>query len=85
MPFEIDRGGVIRGNRKDVDLIAILYRKASQLGGYGLGIARFSDLHADQGALFMRHQPLHFDVPQGRRRKNSARKAKRVLERLFAA
>ena len=44
--FEIDRGGVIRSDREDVNFVSILHRKAAQFGADRIGIAGFSDLDA---------------------------------------
>lgn len=40
-------------------------------------------LEAQHRALFMRHQALHLDVSERRRRENSSCQIKRVLQRLF--
>ena len=46
MPLQVNRRRVIRSDRKDVNLIAILHREAAQLGANRLGIAGFSNLNA---------------------------------------
>src|SRR5438552_12842866 len=83
MSFEIDGRGVVRRNREDVNLVTILYSKTAQLGAHGFSITRLSDLDAQHRALFMRHQPLYFDVSERRRGENSSRQVKRVLQRRF--
>src|SRR5256885_8084407 len=83
MPFEINGRGVVRRNRKDVNLVTILYSKTAQLGAHGFWIAGLSDLDAQHRALFMRHQPLHLDVSERRCGENSSRQVKRVLQRRF--
>src|SRR5256886_4311846 len=80
MPFEIDGRGVVRRDRKDVNLVTVLYSKTAQLGAHGFWIAGLSDLDAQHRTLFMRHQPLHFDVSERRRGENSSRQVKRVLQ-----
>src|SRR6266480_3696209 len=54
MPFEIDGRGVVRRDRKDVNLVTILYSKTAQLGAHGFWITGLSDLDAQHRALFKR-------------------------------
>src|SRR6266436_4373494 len=73
MSYEVNGSRVIGRNRKDVDVVAILYRKTAHLRANRFGIAAIADFEAQHGAFFMRHQALNFNVPECRSGENSSR------------
>src|SRR5208337_2160022 len=85
MPYEVDRLRVIRRDRKDVDLVPILYCEPAHLRANHFGIAGVADFDAQHGALFMRYQALDFNVPQCRRGENSSSQIEYFHEGLLIA
>ena len=85
MSFQVNRRGVVRGDRKDVNLVTVLHGETAQFGRDCILIAGFSYLDTQHRALFMCHQTLHFNMPKSRSRQNSACQVKSILEGLFAA
>src|SRR5271157_3137365 len=83
MPYEVDRLRVIWRDRKDVDLVPILYCEPAHLRAHRVGIAGVADFDAQHRALLMRYQALDFDVPQCRSGENSSSKIKYVCECLL--
>ena len=83
VPFEIDRAFVVRRNREDVNFIGVLYCEFPQILVQGLDIACLVDLQTQHGAFFVRHEALHLDMPQRRRRKDPACKIQHLSEIAF--
>ncbi len=60
-------------------LIAVMHRKLPHLLAHGFHIACFAEIQAEHRAVFVRHEPLHFNVPQSRGRQDSARQVQHIL------
>ena len=78
MSLEVNRRGVVWGNRENVYLVAIVDFKAVHLRANRFGIRGVADFDAQHRALFMRYQALDFNVPQCSRGENSSGKIQYV-------
>src|ERR1700688_2817819 len=83
MPLKIDGALVVRRDRKNVDLIAVLDFESAELSGNGIGIARRRNVQGEHSALLMSHEPLYFDVLECRSGQNSSREIRRFGQRFL--
>ncbi len=65
--------------------VAITHPIRRKLAAHGLRVLRGIQIDAQHGALFVRLQPLNFDVTQCRSGKDTARQVERFSKILFAA
>ena len=83
--LQINRLFVVRSNGKDMDLVAVLNLEGGELFGHTVGSAVGRKIQRQHGALLVRLETLHFDMPQRRRRQNSAREIQNIGQRTFSA
>src|SRR6266446_75749 len=74
MTLEVNRCRVVRRDRENVYLVAILHFKAAHLRANRFRIAGVADLDAQHRPLFMRYQALNFNMLQCSRGENSSGK-----------
>src|SRR4029077_2557815 len=83
MSYEVNGSRVIRRNRKDVDVVAIVNCKTTHLRANRFGIAGIADFEAQHRASFMRYQALDFNVPECCSGENSSRQIEYIQECLL--
>src|SRR5208282_5261294 len=84
MPLEINASAVVRRDRENMYLVAVLDPEFFKRCAQRILVAALSYIQAQHRSLFMRFHSLYFNVPQRCRWQDSSRSVQHIVQILFS-